>query len=153
MNSRNLTPTHLNNCEEVYGDLGEVVPVDEDTVSALIGPWAILLPASLPEAAERPYRRSEDRRRALRAGGLSPVHTTKSFPSPEIIRLHECGFVTGRLNDIVPGQLQIESFRIEVPPDMWVSTGDLRALLGKRVWLAVINGQHRLAEMTPRRDF
>lgn len=81
------------------------------------------------------------------------MHTTKSFPSPEIIRLHECGFVTGRLNDIVPGQLQIESFRIEVPPDMWVSTGDLRALLGKRVWLAVINGQHRLAEMTPRRDF
>lgn len=47
MNSRNLTPTHLNNCEEVYGDLGEVVPVDEDTVSALIGGQAILLPASL----------------------------------------------------------------------------------------------------------
>jgi len=47
MNSRNLTPRHLNNCEEVYGDLGEVVPVDEDTVSALIGSQAILLPASL----------------------------------------------------------------------------------------------------------
>ena len=47
MNSRNLTPTHLNNGEEVGGDLGEVVPVDEDTVSARIGPWAILLPASL----------------------------------------------------------------------------------------------------------
>lgn len=41
------TPTHLNNGEEVGGDLGEVVPVDEDTVSARIGPWAILLPASL----------------------------------------------------------------------------------------------------------
>ena len=41
------TPTHLNNCEEVGGELGAVVPVDEDTVSALIGPWAILLPASL----------------------------------------------------------------------------------------------------------
>ncbi len=38
---------HLNNYEEVWGDLGEVVPVDESTVSARIGPWAILLPASL----------------------------------------------------------------------------------------------------------
>jgi len=41
------TPTHLNNCEEVGGELGAVVPVDEDTVAALLGPWAILLPASL----------------------------------------------------------------------------------------------------------
>jgi len=41
------TPTHLNNGEEVGGNLGEVVPVDKDTVSARIGPWAILLPASL----------------------------------------------------------------------------------------------------------
>lgn len=47
MKINSTTPTHLNNCEEVYGDLGEVVPVDEDTVSALIGPRAILLPASL----------------------------------------------------------------------------------------------------------
>ena len=38
---------HLNNYEEVWGDLGEVVPVDKDTVSALIGSQAILLPASL----------------------------------------------------------------------------------------------------------
>jgi hypothetical protein len=42
MNSR-----HLNNGEEVYGDLGAVVPVDEDTVSALIGDQVILLPAGL----------------------------------------------------------------------------------------------------------
>ena len=42
-----MNPRHLNNCEEVYGDLGEVVPVDKDTVSALIGSQAILLPASL----------------------------------------------------------------------------------------------------------
>jgi len=42
-----MNPTHLNNGEDVGCDLGEVVPVDEDTVSARIGPWAILLPASL----------------------------------------------------------------------------------------------------------
>ena len=42
MNSR-----HLNNYEEVWGDLGVVEQVDKDTVSALIGSQAILLPASL----------------------------------------------------------------------------------------------------------
>ena len=42
MNSR-----HLNNCEEVYGDLGPIEPAGEGTVSALIGDQAILLPASL----------------------------------------------------------------------------------------------------------
>lgn len=47
MNSRNLTPTHLNNCEEVYGDLGLIEPAGEGTVSALIGDQVILLPASL----------------------------------------------------------------------------------------------------------
>ncbi|MDD3523725.1 MAG: hypothetical protein PHQ41_03410 [Candidatus Cloacimonetes bacterium] len=47
MNSRNLTPRHLNNREEVGGDLGAIEQVDEDAVSALIGGQAILLPASL----------------------------------------------------------------------------------------------------------
>ncbi|KUG17234.1 hypothetical protein ASZ90_013054 [hydrocarbon metagenome] len=71
----------------------------------------------------------------------------------DIIRLQESGIVAGRLNAIIgPGLVQIEDLRIEVPPDMWVSTGDPRALLGKRVWLAVVNGQHRLAEMTLRGD-
>jgi hypothetical protein len=70
---------------------------------------------------------------------------------PNITRLQEPGIVAGRLDDLIgPGLIQIEGIRIEVPPDMWVSTGDPRALLGKRVWLAVVNGQHRLAEMTLR---
>ena len=47
MNSRNLTPRHLNNREEVGGDLGAIEQVDEDAVSALIWGQAILLPASL----------------------------------------------------------------------------------------------------------
>ncbi len=42
-----MNPRHLNNCEEVGGDLGAIEPVDKDTVSALIGSQAILLPASL----------------------------------------------------------------------------------------------------------
>lgn len=41
------TPRHLNNCEEVYGDLGLIEPAGEGTVSALIGGQAILLPAGL----------------------------------------------------------------------------------------------------------
>ena len=53
MNSRNLreaarmTPRHLNDGEEVGGVLGPVEPVDDDTVVAHIGPWAVLLPSSL----------------------------------------------------------------------------------------------------------
>jgi hypothetical protein len=42
MNSR-----HLNDGEEVYGDLGPFSPAGDGTVSALIGDQAILLPASL----------------------------------------------------------------------------------------------------------
>lgn len=80
--------------------------------------------------------------------GSRPIHT---IDNEDIIRLREFDIVAGRLNDIIgPGLVQIEDFRIEVPPDMWVSTGDPQLLLGKRVWLAVVNGQHRLAEMTLR---
>ena len=42
-----MTPMHLSNGEEVGGVLGLVDPWDEDTVVAHIGPWAVLLPASL----------------------------------------------------------------------------------------------------------
>jgi len=80
--------------------------------------------------------------------GSRPTHL---IDAEDIIRLHEPDIVAGRLDDMIgPGLIQIEGLRIEVPPDMWVSTGDPRLLLGKRVWLAVVNGQHRLAEMTPR---
>jgi len=47
MKMNSTTPRHLNDCEEVGGDLGAIEPWDEDTVSALIGDQAILLPASL----------------------------------------------------------------------------------------------------------
>ncbi len=79
--------------------------------------------------------------------GSRPSHL---IDAEDIIRLHEPDIVAGRLDNLGPGLIQIEGLRIEVPPDMWVSTGDPRILLGKRVWLAVVNGQHRLAEMTPR---
>ena len=79
--------------------------------------------------------------------GSRPTHL---IDAEDIIRLREPDIVAGRLDDIGPGLVRIEGHRIEVPPDMWVSTGDPRALLGKRVWLAVVNGQHRLAEMTLR---
>mgnify|MGYP006962797472 CR=1 FL=1 len=80
--------------------------------------------------------------------GSRPAHL---IGTEDIIRLQEPGIVAGRLDDLIgPGLIQIEGIRIEVPPDMWVSTGDPRSLFGKRVWLAVVNGQHRLAEMTLR---
>lgn len=42
-----LSARHLNDGEEVYGDLGPIVPAGEGTVSAFIGSMAVLLPASL----------------------------------------------------------------------------------------------------------
>ncbi|HUM80549.1 MAG TPA: hypothetical protein PLQ38_02125 [Methanothrix sp.] len=42
-----MTPIHLNDCEEVMGNLGQVEPWDDDTVLAHIGRWAVLLPADL----------------------------------------------------------------------------------------------------------
>jgi hypothetical protein len=40
-------PRHLNDGEEIGGVLGAIEPAGEGTVSALIGPWAVLLPSSL----------------------------------------------------------------------------------------------------------
>lgn len=40
-------PSHLSDGEEVYGALGQISPAGPDTVSALIGSRAVLLPSSL----------------------------------------------------------------------------------------------------------
>jgi hypothetical protein len=42
-----LLPTHLNNGEEVFGLIGSIRPVDDETVVAIIGNREILLPARL----------------------------------------------------------------------------------------------------------
>lgn len=42
-----ILPTHLSNGEEVFGLIGSIRPVDDETVVAIIGNREILLPASL----------------------------------------------------------------------------------------------------------
>ena len=42
-----LLQTHLRNGEEIYGLIGSIRPVDDETIVAIIGNREILLPASL----------------------------------------------------------------------------------------------------------
>lgn len=69
MNSRNLTPRHLNNCEEVYGDLGQIEQVDKDTVSAILDICSDVVTPAL----ERPHLLKELEEVRGELHGFEPV--------------------------------------------------------------------------------